>query len=70
MTQPIVHTLSKQFFKSRVYVNPPWTIQELKPIIREEIANITPAMLVSVMTKTENDCLHSVLTIGVVTKPI
>jgi len=38
------------FLKSRVYVNRPRTIQDLKINIQEEIANITPAMLARVMT--------------------
>ena len=42
------------FMKSRVYVNRPRTIQDLKTNIQEEIANIAPAMLAGVMTNTRN----------------
>ena len=42
------------FLKSRVYVNRPRTLQDLKTNIQEEIANITPAMLARVMTNARN----------------
>ena len=42
------------FFKSCVYVNRPRTLQDLKTIIQEEIANIAPAMLPGVMPNTRN----------------
>ncbi|CAK1578615.1 unnamed protein product [Parnassius mnemosyne] len=42
------------FLKSRVYVNRPRTLQDLKNNIQEEIANITPALLQRVMTNTRN----------------
>ncbi|XP_011049237.1 PREDICTED: uncharacterized protein LOC105142985 [Acromyrmex echinatior] len=42
------------FLKSRVYVNRPSTLQDLKTNIQEEIANITPAMLARVMTNARN----------------
>ena len=42
------------FFKSRVYVNHPRTLQDLKTNIQEEIANIAPAMLAVVMTNARN----------------
>ena len=42
------------FLKSRVYVNRPSTLQDLKTNIQEEIANITPAMLERVMTNARN----------------
>ena len=38
------------FLKSRVYVNHPRTLKDLKTNIQEEITNITPAMLVRAMT--------------------
>ena len=57
------------FLKSRVYVNCPRTLQDLKTNIQEEIANIAPAisaMLAGVMTKARNwftQCMeHWVLT--------
>lgn len=40
--------------KSRVYVNRPRTLQDLKTNIQEEIANITPATLTRVMTNARN----------------
>ena len=42
------------FLKSRVYVNRPRTLQDLKTNIQEEIANIAPAMLVGVMANARN----------------
>ena len=42
------------FLKSRVYVNHPRTLQDLKTNIQEEIANIVPAMLAGVMTNARN----------------
>ena len=39
---------SSFFLKSRVYVNRPRTLQDLKTNIQEEIANIAPAMLAGV----------------------
>ena len=42
------------FFKSRVYVNRPRTLQNLKTNIQEEIANIAPAMLAGAMTNARN----------------
>ena len=42
------------FLKSRVYVNRPSTLEDLKTNIQEEIANITPAMLARVMTNARN----------------
>ena len=42
------------FLKSRVYVNHPRTLQDLKTNIREESANIAPAMLAGVMTNARN----------------
>ena len=42
------------FLKSRVYVNRPSTLQDLKTNIQEEIANITPAMLARIMTNARN----------------
>ena len=42
------------FLKSRVYVNRPRTLQDLKTNIQEEIANITPAMLARVTTNARN----------------
>ena len=42
------------FLKSRVYVNRPRTLQDLKTNIQEEIANIGPAMLAGVMTNARN----------------
>ena len=42
------------FLKSRVYVNRPRTLQDLKANMQEEIANIAPAMLVGVMTNARN----------------
>ena len=41
------------FLKSRVYVNRPRTLQDLKTNIQEEIANIEP-MLAGVMTNARN----------------
>lgn len=42
------------FLKSRVYVNRPSTLQDLKTNIQEEIANIMLAMLARVMTNARN----------------
>ena len=42
------------FLKSRVYVNRPRSLQDLKTNIQEEIANIAPAMLAGVMTNARN----------------
>ena len=42
------------FLKSRVYVNCPRTLQDLKTNIQEEIANKAPAMLAGVMTNARN----------------
>ena len=42
------------FLKSRVYVNGPRTLEDLKTNIREKIANIALAMLAGVMTNAIN----------------
>ena len=42
------------FLRSRVYVNRPRTLQDLKTNIEEEIANIAPAILAGVMTNARN----------------
>lgn len=42
------------FLKSRVYVNRPRTLQDLKTNIQEEIARITPAMLEGVVRNARN----------------
>jgi len=54
------------FFKSRVYVNRPRTLEDLEANIRAEIANIPAAVLVKVMAKLEIG-LFSVSTMGGVT---
>ena len=42
------------FLKSRIYINCPRTLKDLKTNIQDETANIAPAMLAGVMTNTRN----------------